>query len=113
MGIGKKLNLAFYSIIILLCITVGISFLNLNTIEDKTDEALNNRVEQIRTIDEIRFGLAMQGLYARALMLDNTKENEENLAHYQSYLDDQIAYLKTLTSSTIMKDYQNEICSRR
>lgn len=109
MGIGKKLNLAFYSIIILLCISVGISFLSLNKIEEKTDEALNNRVEQIRVIDEIRFGLAMQGLYARALIVDNSKENEENLAHYQSYLDEQIAYLTKLTSSTIMKDYQKEI----
>lgn len=109
MGIGKKLNLAFYSIIILLCISVGISFLSLNKIEEKTDEALNNRVEQIRVIDEIRFGLAMQGLYARALIVDNSKENEENLAHYQSYLDEQITYLTKLTSSTIMKDYQKEI----
>lgn len=109
MGIGKKLNLAFYSIVILLCISIGISFLSLNKIEEKTDEALNNRVEQIRVIDEIRFGLAMQGLYARALIVENSKENEENLAHYQSYLDEQITYLTKLTSSTIMKDYQKEI----
>ena len=47
MSVGTKLNIAFYSLITLLCISVGITFLNLSNIEEKTDEALDDRMEQI------------------------------------------------------------------
>lgn len=109
MSVGGKLNIAFYSIILLLCVSIGINFINLNNIESKNEEALDNRVEQIRAADNIRFDLAMQGLYARALMIDQTKENEENLAHYQGELDTQILLLEDLSMSEEMDKYVAEI----
>ncbi|MGM9945078.1 MAG: methyl-accepting chemotaxis protein [Lysinibacillus sp.] len=109
MSVGAKLNIAFYSIIALLCISIGISFINLSNIDKKTEEALDNRVEQIRTIDQIRFNLAMQGLYARALMIDITDENRNDLLRYAEDLDANIANLKELYSSDIMDDYWNEM----
>ncbi len=111
MSVGAKLNIAFYSIIVLLCISIGITFLNLSNIEKKTEEALDNRVEQIRVIDQIRFDLAMQGLYARALMIETTDENRNNLMSYAEELDANIAKLKEMYSSDIMDDYWNEMNS--
>ena len=111
MSVGAKLNIAFYSIIVLLCISVGITFLNLSNIEEKTEEALDNRVEQIRVIDQIRFDLAMQGLYARGLIMETTDENHNNLMSYAESLDANIAKLKELYSSDIMDDYWNEMNS--
>lgn len=105
MSVGSKLNIAFYSIILLLAITVGISFINFNNIEEKNEEALDSRVEQIRIADNIRFDLAMQGLYARALMLDQSKQNEENLAFYQAELDEEILNLKPYIHSKKMEGY--------
>ncbi|MEK4228290.1 methyl-accepting chemotaxis protein [Solibacillus sp. FSL H8-0538] len=109
MSVGKKLNASFYSIIILLCITIGINFLSLNNIEKKTEEAFDQRVEQIRITDQIKFSLAMQGSYVRALMLENTKQNEEKLMYYQTYLDEQIALLASVALSDTMKGYISEI----
>jgi methyl-accepting chemotaxis protein len=109
MKIGAKLNVAFYSIVALLCISVGISFYSLSNIESKTDEALNNRVVQLRLIDEIRFGVGMQGLYARALMIDTTAKNRENLLTYAEELDKNIIALKDLVLTDTMNKYWQEI----
>lgn len=109
MSVGAKLNIAFYSIILLLVISIGITFVNLSNIEKKTEEALDNRVDQIRTIDQIRVDLAMQGLYARALMIETTDENRSSLLSYAEDLDANIVKLKEMYSSDIMDDYWNEM----
>ena len=111
MSVGAKLNIAFYSIIALLCISIGITFLNLSNIEEKTEEALDNRVEQLRVIDQIRFDLAMQGLYARALMLETTDENRTNLITYAEDLDANILKLKELYTTEAMENYWGELNS--
>ena len=109
MSVGAKLNIVFYSIILLLVISIGITFVNLSNIEKKTEEALGDRVEQIRVIDQIRFDLAMQGLYARALMIETTDENRSNLISYAEKLDANIVKLKEMYSSDIMDDYWNDM----
>ena len=109
MSVGAKLNIAFYSIILLLVISIGITFVNLSNIEKKTEEALDNRVDQIRTIDQIRVDLAMQGLYARALMIETTDENRSSLLSYAEDLDANIVKLKEMYSSDIMDDYWNDM----
>ncbi|MEO4054011.1 HAMP domain-containing methyl-accepting chemotaxis protein [Solibacillus sp. CAU 1738] len=111
MSIGKKLNLIFLSIILLLTITVGISFVNLNNIDKKMDEALEVRVVTIQTIDDIRFGIAMQGLYAREILIDPTTENEGNFIKYQSYLDDKVIALGDLSFTKTMKNFQADIAA--
>jgi len=108
-SVGAKLNIAFYSIILLLVISIGITFVNLSNIEKKTEEALDNRVDQIRTIDQIRVDLAMQGLYARALMIETTDENRSSLLSYAEDLDANIVKLKEMYSSDVMDDYWNEM----
>ena len=108
MRVGAKLNVAFYSIIALLCISMIISFFSLSNIENKTDEALNNRVMQLRVIDEIRFDVGMQGLYARALMIDTTDENRGKLLNYAEELDNNIATLKKLALTETMEKYTQE-----
>ena len=109
MSVGTKLNIAFYSIIVLLGISIGITFLNLSNIEERTDEALDNRVEQLRVIDQIRFDLAMQGLYTRALMMETTDGNRTNLMNYAEDLDSNILRLKELYTSEVMADYWDEL----
>ena len=109
MSVGAKLNIAFYSIILLLVISIGITFVNLSNIEKKTEEALDNRVDQIRVIDQIRFDLAMQGLYARALIMETTDENRSSLLSYAEDLDANIVKLKEMYSSDVMDDYWNEM----
>ncbi|WP_431029027.1 methyl-accepting chemotaxis protein [Lysinibacillus sp. LZ02] len=109
MSVGAKLNTAFYSIIILLCVSIGITFWNLSNIEEKTDEALDNRVVQIRILDQVRVDLGMQGLFARALIIETTDKNRENLLMYAEDLDQRILELKDLFTSGIMQGYWDEM----
>ena len=88
MSIGKKLNLIFIVFVLLLFVSTVISYASLNKIEDKNSEALEYRVEQIRTVDNIRYAIGMEGLYARAVLLDGSEESKANLTSYESLLDE-------------------------
>ena len=109
MSVGKKLNTAFYSMMAILAITVAINFISLNNIESKIEEALDHRVEQIRAVDDIRFGLAMQGLYARALVLDGKEESFASFEQYKTYLSDAILHFEGLVSGETMTGYLEEM----
>lgn len=105
MNVGAKLNVAFYSMLAIFAITIGITFLSLNNIETKTEEALDQRVEQIRAVDQIRFGLSMQGLYARAVVLDGKDESVEKFEYYKTFLTEEIIRLESLTTSELMQEH--------
>ena len=106
MNVGAKLNIAFYSMIAIFALTVVVNFFSINNIESKTDEALNTRVELIRALEDIRFGTAMQGLYARALVLDGTDESMENFEVYKTYVDDAIAHLESISKGDMVEDIE-------
>ncbi|WP_146548733.1 methyl-accepting chemotaxis protein [Rummeliibacillus suwonensis] len=109
MNISKKLNLSFYGIIILFIISIILNFVNLKSIDANVDEALDNRVTQIMVVDEIRTDLAMQGLYARASIIDPNEENRQNLEEYAKNLDSSIAQLQKLIRSQTMQGYWKTI----
>ena len=106
MNVGAKLNMAFYSMIALFALTVVVNFFSINNIESKTDEALNTRVEVIRAVDDIRYGTAMQGLYARALVLDGTDESIENFEVYKTYVVDAIAHLESVSKNDMAEEIE-------
>lgn len=94
MSIGKKLNIVLFILVALIAASTIISSISYNKIQSRTDEAMDIRMEQVRMIDDIRFNLAMQGLYARALIADPKEENVTNLKNYADKLDADIEYLK-------------------
>ncbi|MER2000293.1 MAG: methyl-accepting chemotaxis protein [Lysinibacillus sp.] len=109
MKVGLKLNLSFFAITFLLLISTVISVMNLNSIESKTEEALDNRVEQILYVDEIRVNLGMQGLYARALMLQQTEQNKTSLIEAAEKLDQSIVEIEKLANTEVMKQHIEKI----
>jgi len=109
MSVGAKLNVAFCSLIILLGITTGITFFNLSKIEEKTEEAFGTGIEQMQTISDILIDTAIQGLYARALVIENTDENRESLLSHAATLDENILKLKEMSNTPIMEDYWNQL----
>lgn len=102
MSIGKKLNLSFIAMIFLLFVSTGMAILSSASVKDKVEEALGNRVQQIRVIDEIRVGIGMQGQYVRALLTDNSPKILEKLEYYANYVDEQIIVIDELASSDTM-----------
>ncbi|QUG43152.1 methyl-accepting chemotaxis protein [Psychrobacillus sp. INOP01] len=102
MSIGKKLNLSFIAMILLLFVSTGMAILSSTNVKDKVDEALDNRVKQILVIEEIRVGIGMQGQYVRALLTDNTPETLEKLEYYADYVDERIIEIDRMSSSDTM-----------
>lgn len=77
---------------------------NLTSIDEKQTNALDYRVEQIRIVEKIRESIAFQGSYSRALILEDTKENRNQLDSYSTKLDENITLLSKLVSSDSMKN---------
>lgn len=102
MSIGKKLNLSFMAMILLLFVSTGMAILSSTNVKDKVDEALDDRVKQLLVIEEIRVGIGMQGQYVRALLTDNTPEILEKLEYYANYVDEQIIEIDHMSSSKTM-----------
>lgn len=99
MSVGKKLNIGFMSILGILVISLGIILLLVQNVNKQVDVVTEERFEQVQLSNDIQFNLAMQGLYVRALMLENTAANRNNLAMYQEQLDMAIADFKEVVSS--------------
>lgn len=109
MSVGKKLYSAFILMIVLITITVVLNFISLNEIQGDMDEALDHRVEQIRTVDQIRLNIGMQGMYARAIVLDGKEESINSFNQYNELLDAEIDYLDTLVVSGTMQEYMEQV----
>lgn len=99
MTVRTKLNLALFSMIILMVIMGTLNFKNLDQIDEKQDYALDHRVNQILLVDEMRYNLANQGLFLRAYFLESTDANLQNLHTYARELDENIATLSAQSSA--------------
>ncbi|MCM3722627.1 methyl-accepting chemotaxis protein [Solibacillus isronensis] len=113
MSVGKRLNAALIIMIILIMITVVLNYMSLKNIQGNMEEALDYRVEQIRSVDKIRFNVAMQGMYVRALVFDGKEESAESFKQYNELLDQEIEYLSTLVSSDTMTEQMEQIIKYR
>lgn len=113
MSVGKRLNAALIIMIILITITVALNYMSLKNIQGNMDEALDYRVEQIRSVDKIRFNVAMQGMYVRAFVFDGKEESAESFKQYNELLDQEIEYLSTLISNDTMKELMEQIIKYR
>lgn len=113
MSVGKRLNAALIIMIVLIMITVILNYISLKNIQGNMNEALDYRVEQIRSVDKIRFNVAMQGMYVRALVFDGKEESAESFKQYNELLDQEIEYLGELVSSDTMKELMEQIIKYR
>ena len=109
MSIGKKLNLVLFILVAIIAASTIISSISYNVIQSRSNEAMDVRMEQVRMIDDIRFNLAMQGLYARALIADPKEENAKSLSEYADKLDANIAYLQQQSDNADMDQLISDI----
>jgi len=113
MSVGKKLNAALIIMIILIMITVVLNYMSLKNIQGNMDEAIDYRVEQIRSVDKIRFNVAMQGMYVRAIVFDGKEESVDSFKQYNELLDQEIENLNKLVSSGTMKELMEQVEKNR
>lgn len=111
MSVGKKLNIGFLSILATLVIALGIILFLMLHIDKQVDIVVEDRFEQVHLSNEIQFSLAMQGLYVRALMLENNDTNRESLSKYQIKLDEAIEQFSQVVSSETneLREYASQI----
>lgn len=109
MSIGGKLNIAFYSLIGLLCISMIVSFINFNRIETKVDEALEIRVDLINDIGEVRYEVSQLDAAVTNYIYTNTYENYEVVNGYLDSINEKIASLEAIVINDTMKNYVEEL----
>lgn len=101
--------MAFISILIVMFISISIAVVNIVAINSKVEEAFHSRVVQVQLIDEIMIDMYQQGLYARAIIIDDTQSNRDLLAASAKGVDDSIAELKNFLVSAKMKEQWAEM----
>ncbi|KOY83339.1 MCP four helix bundle domain-containing protein [Lysinibacillus macroides] len=109
MSVGKKLNLSFITFIFLLAASIGSSIFNLNTIDKRTKEAMDSHLEQLLLIEELRFSIATQEVFIRALILNPSSENKEQLLNTAKELDNTIATLEGYLKAQEMKELWTQV----
>ncbi|MEK4301090.1 MCP four helix bundle domain-containing protein [Oceanobacillus sp. FSL W8-0428] len=106
MSVGKKLNLSFIVLIVLLAVSVGSSMMNLKNIKSEVEEAMDYRLEQLFLIENIRYDVAMQALHIRSLILEPEEDmHRENLLTVAGELDENLNELEGYLASEEMRMY--------
>lgn len=109
MSVGKKLNLSFIVLIVLLAVSVGNSIMNLKNIENDVEEAMDSRLEQLILIENIRYDVAMQALHTRSMILEPEEDNHrENLIAVAADLDGNLDELQGYLASEEMRSYWDQ-----
>lgn len=104
MNVGKKLNMAFSVIIGLMIASVVITLINLASIREQSELALGSRVQQLQLVEEVQKGIFQQGLYVRAVILNNNEKTMQELKDSAKILDEDILEIKGLLISKEMKE---------
>ncbi|WP_368900671.1 methyl-accepting chemotaxis protein [Oceanobacillus oncorhynchi] len=109
MSVGKKLNLSFTVLIVLLAVSVGSSIMNLKNIENDVGEAMDSRLEQLILIENIRYDVAMQALHTRSMILEPEEDiHRENLIAVAADLDGNLDELQGYLVSEEMRSYWDQ-----
>ncbi len=109
MSVSKKLNLAFISILIIMFLSISFAIINVVSIDKKADEAFQNRIVQVQLLDEIMINLYKQGLYARAIIIEDSESNRDLLAASAKGVDDSIAELENYLMASSVKQQWREL----
>ncbi|MGE7909098.1 methyl-accepting chemotaxis protein [Lysinibacillus xylanilyticus] len=109
MSVGKKLSFGFLTIILTLIISLVIMFIQFSNIDKKVENALDNRVALVELANNIQTELAMQGLYIRAILLEDTAANKDNFTKYAKMLDEHVIEIMEKSDSSEMETYAKDL----
>lgn len=84
--------------------SVIITLINLASIREQSELALGSRVQQLQLAEEVQKGIFQQGLYARAVILNNNEKTMQELKDSAKILDEDILEIKGLLISKEMKE---------
>lgn len=109
MSVGKKLNIAFYSFIVLVLISLIASTVSLRDIKNKTSEAFDNRIVQVQHINDIKYNVEAQRSTLRKILIQKNDSSESELLAEQNQVAESLSKLGSLAKSETMKNYLNEV----
>lgn len=109
MSVGKKLNIAFYSFIVLVLISLIASTVSLRDIKNKTSEAFDNRIVQVQHISDIKYNVEAQRSTLRKILIQKNDSSESELLAEQNQVAESLSKLGSLAKSETMKNYLNEV----
>lgn len=109
MSVGKKLNLAFITIISCMTLSIVITLFNLSTVDRNVDDMIDNRNKQVQMIDDLLINANRQGLFARAVILEPSEKNKNLLIESAEAVDTAIETLDAFATSSKNKAFQQQL----
>jgi len=84
-------------------------YLQFSNIEKIVKKAIQNRVSLVELSSNIQFELAMQGLFMRATIIEDTSHNKDSLFEYAKRLDENVAEITRKSDSPEMDLYTKDL----
>lgn len=94
MSIGKKISMGIVGLSLITVISLIIILYQVNQVNIQFKKAIDEKLKEVELVHEIQYGMAMQGLYMRATLLENSKDNINSLKKYMDFLDKKIENLE-------------------
>ncbi len=114
MGVGKKLNLSFVALIVLLTLSIGSSLFSLVRINQQVEEALDYRLEQLLYVANIRNRSGLVSSYMRAVILEPDEAiHREHLDTSSKELAENLEALGKMVHSSEFKGYWETAVSEK
>ena len=100
MKLGVKFLIILICTFILLVISLTSSRVGLNKINENQEKLIDEEIVKLEIVENIRYELAMQGLYARATVIErDDKENKNKLIAHANEVDNLIQDIEVFMDS--------------
>lgn len=109
MSISKKITSGIIIICLIVIISLVVILIQVDITNTQFKKVINEKLKEVEITHEVQYGMAMQGMYMQATLLENTTENQESLKAYMDYLDKKIEELGKFDRSEKNEEYYNQI----
>lgn len=89
--------------------SIVITLINLVNVDNNVDDMVDNQNKQVQIIDDILINANRKGLFARAVILEQTDTNKQLLAESATAVDEDVEKLGEFVASSKNKSFHQEL----
>lgn len=109
MSVSKKISLGFIILFLYIMVLMAVNKYQMDKVQDSFNEVINQNVQEIKKVNEIKSNLSSEGLYIRGFIIDNNASNSQKLDGYQSKITKNINELQKTADSKTLKNYTSSM----
>ncbi|RIJ66898.1 methyl-accepting chemotaxis protein [Rummeliibacillus sp. TYF005] len=105
MSVQKKISMGFIILFVYIMILECVNYNRMSSVLESFNGVINENVQSIKDVSEIKANLSSEGLYLRGFIIENSASNSQKLVGYQDKITKLIDQLQKSENSKTLKDY--------